>query len=383
MPKRPSIRSSSLDALVAAVLSAGAVVALVASHDLAKTPGSICVIAFCALAAFRRRQPVPIAILAGAVYAVTAVPGSLDAVNDTFVSTGIALAMFSYTIGSKPPLRWSLPGLAALVVGVEVTSGASFNPLPGIVAIGAFVAGSLIGSRQRAAALMRARAAELEDEEELFVTESVRRERMRIAHELHDIVAHCISLTVVQAEAGQRLAAIDVDGAAEALRFIADAARQAGDDIDRLSAFLADPGSERAGAGMALIENLVERVRASGTRVRCRLAGDLEELTEQECQLMYRVVQEALTNAVKHAPGAEVEVAASASGHTLELSVENGAATRRTSLASTGGGNGIVGMRQRIEAARGTLFTGPSAAGGWVVRMELPLNAPATLTEVR
>jgi signal transduction histidine kinase len=382
VPKRPSLHSNSLDGLVAATLSTGAFVALVATHDLAKTPGSICVIAFCALAAFRRRQPVLAAAAAGAVFALAAVSGSLEAINDTFVATGIALAMFSYSLGAKPPLRWSLLGLAAVVVGVEVTSTGSFNPLPIVVAIGSFAAGYLIGSRQRAAALLRARAAELAEEEELFVTESVRRERMRIAHELHDIVAHCISLTVVQAEAGQRVAAIDPDGTADALRFIADAARQAGEDIDRLIAFLADPGSERAGAGMELIESLVERVRASGAPVSCRLSGDLEQLTERECQLMYRVVQEALTNAVKHAPGAEV--AASAGGHALEVSVENGAAiTRRTSLAATGGGNGIVGMRQRIEAAGGTLSAGPSAAGGWVVRMVLPLMASAKLTEVR
>jgi signal transduction histidine kinase len=311
------------------------------------------------------------------------VSGSLEAVNDTFVLTATALAMFSYTLGAKPPLRWSLLGLAAVVVGVEVTNSGSFNPLPAVVAIGSFVAGCLIDSRQRSAALLRARADELEEEEELFVTESVRRERMRIAHELHDVVAHCISLTVVQAEAGQRVAANDPDGAADALRFIADAARQAGEDIERLIAFLADPGSDGAGAGMELIESLVERVRASGAPVRCRLAGDLEQLTERECQLMYRVVQEALTNAVKHAPGAEVEVAASASGHSLELSVENGAAiSRRTSLASTGGGNGIAGMRQRIDAAGGTLSAGPGAAGGWVVRMVLPLMASAKLTEV-
>jgi len=310
------------------------------------------------------------------------VSGSLDAVNDTFISTAIALAMFSYTIGAKPPLRWSLPGLAALVVGVEVTSAG--NPLPAVIAIGSFVAGSLIGSRQRAAAQLRARAAELEEEEELFVTESVRRERMRIAHELHDVVAHCISLTVVQAEAGQRVAATDPDGAADALRFIAEAARQAGEDIARLIDFLADPDPERTGAGDELIERLVERVRASGAPVRCRLAGDLEQLTERECQLMYRVVQEALTNAVKHAPGAEVEVDVSAGGHDLKLSVENGAAgTRRTTLASMGGGNGIVGMRQRIEAAGGTLSAGPNAAGGWLVRMVLPLVTSATLTEVR
>jgi len=367
-------------------LSAAALAALVAAHDLAKTPGSVCAIAFCALVAFRRRQPVLVATMAAAVLALAAVSGgSLAALNDTAapVPMGIALAMFSYTLGAKPPLRWSLLGLAALVIGVEVTSTGGFNPLPAVVATGSLVAGCLIGSHQRAAALLRARATELEEEEELFVTESVRRERMRIAHEFHDIVAHCISLTVVQAEAGQRVATVDPDGAAAALRFIADAARQAGGDIDRLIAFLADPGSER-GAGMELIEALVERVRASGAPVRCRLAEDFDQLTERECHLMYRVVQEALTNAVKHAPGAEVEVAASASAHTLELRVENRAAvTRRTSLASTGGGNGLLGMRQRIEAAGGTLSAGPSAAGGWIVRMVLPLMAPAKLTEVR
>jgi len=291
----------------------------------------------------------------------------------------IAVFLIAYSLGAHG--RWgpSLVGLAALTVGVNTTSNSGFNPLFEMVTVAPWLGGLVVSSRRRLASELAARARELEDEQEMFAVASVRYERARIARELHDIVAHCISLMVVQAGAGERLAQSDPDGATAAFASIADAASEAEVEIDRLVAFLdasAPPGPR---TGLRIVEGLVRRGRASGLTVSCNFIGECEDLPEASADAAYRVVQEAVTNAMKHAPGAPIDIKIEGNVGTVSVDVVNGPGRSTPSaLAGAGGGHGLAGMRERAARCGGTFSAGPTAQGGWHVSADLPRRPPAT-----
>ncbi len=280
--------------------------------------------------------------------------------------------LYAYALGAYCAWAPSLIGLFALIAGVAGTA-ATFNPLVEMVTIGPWIGGLIVASRQRAAAELELRLRELEAERELFATESVRYERARIARELHDIVAHCVSLMVVQATAGEQLAPSDPSGAAEAFDSISEAARQAEVEIDRLVELLADPMPASASAGLRIVDELVGRVRASGLTVTCQFSGEIEQLSQESADAAYRLVQEGVTNAIKHAPGAQIEITVRGQADAVEVQVENGAAAVSASgLEHAGGSHGLPGMRERVARCGGTFSAGPTAGGGWQVTAVLP-----------
>jgi signal transduction histidine kinase len=223
-------------------------------------------------------------------------------------------------------------------------------------------AGRVLRRHRALAVELAARGRELEEEREAFAALSVRYERARIASELHDIVAHAISVMVVQASAGQRLpdpsATFDV---------IADAARQAEADMVRLVALLGDAPSGDA-PDLALIDELVARANGSGLVVTLRLEGDREGLPPAVVLSACRVVQEGLTNALRYAAGAHVAVRVRGEADTLVVSVENGPAMSEPVLAGSGTGNGIRGLRERV----GVVQAGPTSDGGWRLAATIP-----------
>src|SRR6202044_1884917 len=192
------------------------------------------------------------------------------------------------------------------------------------------------------------RGRELEAERELFAAEAVRYERGRIARELHDIVAHCVSVMVIQASAGGRLTATDPALAAEAFDSIGEAARQAEAEIGRLVDLL-DHDSRPGGAdSIGLIGELVARAGATGLAVSCRFTGSAGGLPARASEVAYRVVQESLPNAFKHAPGAPVDIVIEGTSGHVEIGVLNGPATGPPSgLEQAGSGRGLTGMRER------------------------------------
>ena len=200
------------DPLLAVALTAGAAGALAAQGQLGDLPGALCVLGFCALVAGRRWHPVAVAVLAGLLIAIPdfAHDASTVNANATFVSGWAAVFLYSYALGADAPFPLSLVGIAALLVGVNLCDG-GWNPVPEMLALGPYAAGLAVASRRRASAELEERARELEEEREIFAEQSVRYERARIARELHDIVAHSVSLMVVQANAGERLATVDPD----------------------------------------------------------------------------------------------------------------------------------------------------------------------------
>jgi signal transduction histidine kinase len=177
----------------------------------------------------------------------------------------------------------------------------------------------------------------------------------------------------VQASAGEKLTAIDARRAGESFASISEAARQASDEITLLVQVLADSPPAARPADLRIVEELVARAQSSGLSISCELSGDLGGLTEASADAAYRLVQEALTNALKHAPGAPVHVALSGRGDQVQVHIVNDPPRAGSSgLARSGGGHGLVGMRERISDCGGTLTTATTPAGGWSVTAAFP-----------
>ena len=220
----------------------------------------------------------------------------------------------------------------------------------------------------------------VEEEREVFAIQSVRYERARIARELHDIVAHNVSLMVIQASAGELLIEADASAAAEAFVSISEAARQAEVEIGRLVAVLDLPTTGERSASHAVVEELIERVRNAGVEVSYTLGGDVDGLAEPAAVAVRRLVQEAVTNAVKHAPGNSIDISLQGDGDEVEIQVTNAlAAQSRPQLAESGGGHGLSGMAERVTGCGGTFVAGPERASEWVVRARLPRRLAARL----
>ena len=235
-----------------------------------------------------------------------------------------------------------------------------------------FFAGTVLRLRQEAAARLDARNRELEEERELFADLARRHERSRIAAELHDIVGHAISVLIIQAAAGQRLVD-DPERSRAAFDAIAESARRGREDLGRLVELLG--GTEVGGPDLSLIEEVVTRAAGSGLDVSCLFSGDRDGVAAPVAHIAFRVVQESLTNALRHAPGAAVRVEVAGSGRALSVRVQNDQPIQ-DALALGGTGRGLAGLRDRVREAGGRLDAGPVPGGGWLVRAELPLRSP-------
>ncbi|MEJ7826054.1 MAG: histidine kinase [Solirubrobacteraceae bacterium] len=307
-----------------------------------------------------RRHPLTAWLLASAALLVTVPQGVLG------LPTYALVPAHAFCAG-----RWAgrTSGLAATVVlivvcelGVLVAAEAAV-PFA-FVPAAAWGAGRALREREQVASRLAERARELEQEREAHAQLSVRYERARIAGELHDIVAHAISVMVVQASAGQRLAAVDPESTAEAFEAIAGAAHQAEQDLGRLVELLVD-GDAAAAPDVAVVDELVARAAASGLTVSLRLEGEREGLPQIVGQSAYRVVQEGLTNALRHASGASVDVLVRGDREALLVEVVNGPASGDALLCGAGTQTGLTGLRERVSAAGGELQAGPTPGGGW------------------
>ncbi|MGW5687064.1 sensor histidine kinase [Nonomuraea sp. NPDC003754] len=194
-------------------------------------------------------------------------------------------------------------------------------------------------------------------------------ERNRLARELHDSVGHALSVVTLQAAAASRVIERDPATARTALEAIEQSARAALEDLDHVLGVLREDAQGRA--PQATLADLDELIRASGADVR-REVGDLSSVPAVVSREAYRIVQEALTNAIKHGQGA-VRLAAAVQDDELSLEISNAAAATR----GRGGGRGVAGMRERVGLLRGTLHAGPGERGEWQVSVRLPLRSGA------
>jgi signal transduction histidine kinase len=236
-----------------------------------------------------------------------------------------------------------------------------------VLIIAVLVLGEQIGRRRR---IQRDLVVETERTEIAQAREAVLRERTRIARELHDVVAHSMSLVAVRAEtAPYRLPGLPEPARAEFLA-LAGTARDTLGELRRLLGVLrTDPAALAPQPTLSDVDDLVASARAAGLEVQTHIVG--VPASEATGLTVYRIVQEALSNASQHSPGASVEVGVSASGKDVRVEVTN-TAPAAPAPPRTGEGHGLMGMRERVELTGGTLQTGPTPEGGFSVVAWIP-----------
>ncbi|MFD8482625.1 sensor histidine kinase [Kitasatospora sp. NPDC059673] len=294
----------------------------------------------------------------------------------------VAMAVAIYTVADRGKDWQRAVLLASCVIG-NVIGTRSFDGLlfSLLVSVGSFLVGSLVRELRRLAGVEAERARQVGLRAASDAARAVAEERGRIAREMHDILAHAVSLMVVQAEAGPLVVRTNPDRAIRAFDAIADSGRDAMVQLRRVLGVLKEDGAAPAVAPqprLAELAGVLDRVRESGVDVDARI----EEAGPAEVQAAaYRIVQEALTNVVKHAGASRAVVRVGVrDGTDLTVSVADDG-SGPTAAAGAGidgrsGGRGLLSIRERAAACGGSVETGPRPDGpGYLVAAVLPLNA--------
>jgi signal transduction histidine kinase len=297
----------------------------------------------------------------------------------TLFAAVLMLLTASYAAGAHLEGRRGLVGLA-FAAGTVFVVAAIYDPGDIIFPVGMFcVAPWLVGRTLRNHTLLARELAEKAERAEHARAEEERRaiaaERSRIARELHDVLAHSLSVMVVQAGAARRIVERDPERATQAAELVRETGREALAELRHLF------GTVRRGEGEALsgppsirrIDDLVGRARGAGLSVRLSVEGEPVDLPTGVDLTAYRVVQEALTNTLKHAGRAHASVRITYEPNEVVLSVEDDGGEHGAAAAlAEGGGYGLVGMRERVAVYGGVLQAGPHDGAGFAVRVRLP-----------
>ena len=227
----------------------------------------------------------------------------------------------------------------------------------------------------------------LENEREERDRRAVADERLRIARDLHDIVSHAMSVIAVQAATGHHLLDRDTEAARRALSNVETASRGALVEMRRMLGVLRDnddaPGSRAPAPSLSKLGDLIARVRDSGLGVSTTIDANIPELPASVDLAVYRIVQESLTNVMKHGgPVACVSVTCSATDLCIEVT-DDGRAGGTASTPADTPGHGLIGMRERVAVYGGDFSAGPRPAGGFRVAVRLPLSGAAGTDRLR
>jgi signal transduction histidine kinase len=244
---------------------------------------------------------------------------------------------------------------------------------------GAYVLGLVMKVYRESAAQAAQRAALFAADRDARAREAVADERTRLARELHDVVGHALNVVVIQAGAAQRVMEKKPELAREALTSIESAGRQALQDVERMLGILraesGEDGSLQARPGLGRIPALAEQVARAGLPVRVVVTGERVPLAPSLDVSAYRIVQEALTNSLKHAGRARASVALSYSDEALEVEVlDDGRGVPANEEVALAGGRGIPGMHERVAVFGGRMEVGPRRERGFRVSARLPLK---------
>lgn len=315
-----------------------------------------------------------------AIYSVTAhVPNRRLAWSVVVVSSIAILVVASFSILNEPD-------------GFNYANLANTTMYLVAVAVG----GAVVRNRQRLFADSQRRAERAEQDRLAEAEKAVQRERIRIAREMHDVIAHGMSVITVQAAAAEAVVHTDADAAAVALGHIRLTGRESLDELRRMLSVLRGDDDELSEfepqPRLRDLSKLVSHCVEAGIPTEFAINGPERALSPGIGLAAYRIVQEALTNVMKHAgESAEVKVDLRYTDSILQIEVTDTGRGAATALNTTGGGNGLVGMRERVDAYHGVLHAGPVAGGGYRVSATLPIDetrsrpvvvAEATTTEV-
>jgi signal transduction histidine kinase len=371
------------DAALAALLAVQGAVTGVGSK---RHPELLVTLALCVCVVFRRRYPAgafAVAVIAGALQVLTA---------NRPLLTDLAIPVLLYTLAAYRPRILSIPGLLVCLAGSAVAvylwiphrlsildwilAGSLFFAGPSLFA---WVLGDSMRYRRAYYASLEERAARLEWERDAQAQIAAAAERARIARELHDVVAHNVSVMVVQADGASYALRRDPGRAAEALTAISSTGRQALAEMRRLLGVLRRDedvtGPQRAPLpGIGQLDELLEQSRAAGLPVTFSVKGVPQQLPDGAALAAYRIVQESLTNTRKHGgPSASAHVALRYLEDALVLQVTDDG--QGTAAVSDGAGHGLAGMRERVAVYGGSVEARPRPGGGFQVTARLPLTA--------
>lgn len=387
------------DAALAAVLLGATVVSskvefenLVAGSPSYRSPSTAAIVAgagaLVAPLVLRRRVPLSVLLACTAAFLLNRIAlDSGDAIMTTIV---LSLAVYSAAAHGRPRSRDAVCAVCLVAVMGELWREATIVYPPDmpnlllnqILAMSLNLAlfcamwalGAALGSGRRRARELLERTLELEREREENARRAVFQERVRIARELHDVVAHHVSMMGVQAGAGRVVIDRDPVKAKEALAAIEGSSRHAVMELHRLLGFLrqaSDPDPLASQPGLEQLESLAANMSDAELTVALSVEGERRPLPATIDVSAYRIVQEALTNVLKHADASRVDVHLRYWPDELELEiVDDGHGNGASS--STPGGLGLIGMRERAALHGGQLKAGPAAGGGFAVRAKLP-----------
>ncbi|HEY7630148.1 MAG TPA: sensor histidine kinase [Thermoleophilaceae bacterium] len=375
-----ALKGEKFDRIVAVCLAAVAAVIVFTGNVMPGIPkgwAALLSVAICAPVAVRRRRP-----LATGITVLTLV-SLIFAVGGNNYSPPLAIAWMCalYAIAVWTDLRGFLIGLGAMLAlnllstvggSTSLSSAAFFTIVPGAAMI---ICRRAIRDRELRAETLAERAALLERERELSAQEAVAEERARIARELHDLVAHNVSVMVVQAGAERHALPEDQASTREALVSIEQSGRQALAEARRLLGMLRRNGEHEElepQPSLGQIDFLVEQIERSGLPVKLDIEGEPVPLPAGVDLCAYRVVQEGLTNALKHAGPAHAEVLLRYGGGALDVCVrDDGRGLAQPN--DDGAGHGLIGMRERVALYGGEIRTGPRSGGGFEISAHIPL----------
>ncbi|NQX03489.1 sensor histidine kinase [Rathayibacter sp. VKM Ac-2856] len=352
--------------------------------------------------AFRRAAPVPVLAVIGVTFILV---GELEVPELTI--SNIALFMALYSVGAWEPRRTranTARGVLVAVMGIWLLitffrastqeiefEGAGIGALTPVAAFmlqqilinvlyfaGAWWFGDHAWASARQRALTDLRTRQLEQEQSTVARQAITIERLRIARELHDAVAHHVSLMGVQAGAARMLVDAEPARAHEQLQALEGTSRAAVGELYQLLGTLRDEESAlepvTASLDLDALPALVEDAAASGLRVSLEVVGEPVALPALVGLNLYRIAQESLTNVLKHAgPGTRARVHLRYTGDSVELEVADDG-LGRPGPRRQGGGLGLLGMRERAATLDGSLDAGPRSGSGWVVRVAVPLG---------
>ena len=294
----------------------------------------------------------------------------------------LCLVASAFLLGMNSDRREALAGvpliLAVVVAAVHNQPDGSADDLffVTIIMLCSWAGGFALSAKLAEASRAEARALALREEQERLSAEAVQAERSRIARELHDVVAHHVSVMTVQAGAVRRLLQPGQAREREALMSVEETGRKALTEMRRLLGVLKEDEEQKHAPlapqpGVGTLDTLVEQVREAGLPVELTTEGRAVELPPGVDLSAYRIVQEALTNALKHAGPAHAWVTVRYGDDAVELEIANDGAF---DPAENGRGHGLVGMRERVAVYGGKLESGPRPGGGFAVRARLPIG---------
>ncbi len=325
---------------------------------------------------WRRRAPL---VTAGAFAAAVVLDVTLVSQTALFFGEFIPMLVATYSVAAYAPrgralLGVGMTGTAVLVVTLAVDELRTVSEVPFelVVVAAVWSVGRVVHRQRTRADALSEHADGLERRRDHEARAAVGLERRRIARELHDVIAHSVSLMGVQAAAAEQVLALDPERAREPLRAIQDTARDAIDELRRLLGVLResdDAATLVPQPGLDALEALVEQMRGAGLPVELRVEGSAAKLSPGVELSAYRVIQEALTNALKHAGAAPTTVTVRHGADALELEIVD--AGRRNGH-SDGTGHGLVGMHERVALYGGTISSAHRREGGYAVRASLP-----------